>query len=147
MHPPSLSSWYLLWTQVWFPMKLQPRKETEISQWWFGSGVCPAVRVAAPQPGSICWWMHHWDCVCQGWLPLALGKVGWKMYMTCSEGTVTRNNIKILRGAGDNVVEWCTWKQAQLYLLLMEWFFFTRRNCWGCCLCLTHECPCSCLLH
>lgn len=80
IHSPSLTSWCLLWTQVWFPVKALPRKETGWFQWWSGSGLCPAVRVAAPQPGSICWLMQHCDCVCQGWLPLALGKVRWKMW-------------------------------------------------------------------
>lgn len=68
-------------------------------------------------------------------------KLGEKCDMACWEGTIIRNNIKSLSRARGNGLEWCTWKQAQLYLLLMEWHFFTKSNCWGCCLCLNTWIP------
>lgn len=52
-----------------------------------------------------------------------LAKLGEKYGIVYCEGTVMRNNIKIMRGTGANVIGRCTWKQAQLYLLFMEWLF------------------------
>lgn len=37
-----------------------------------------------------------------------LAKLDEKCDIACCQSTVIRNNIKILSGVGDNVVEWCT---------------------------------------
>lgn len=61
-------------------------------------------------------------CAKAGYL-WTLAKLGEKYGIVYCEGTVMRNNIKIVRGTGANVTGRCTWEQAQLYLLFMEWLF------------------------